>query len=61
MNIFYALLQQQKVHLLHRPSEELQQWPGTLLLMIIYNNNDNDNDNDNTLYLKRVAQNSYRN
>ena len=28
MNIFYALLQQQKVHLLHLPPEELQQWPG---------------------------------
>ena len=25
------------------------------------NNNNNNNDNDNTLYLKRVAQNSYRN
>ena len=28
MNLFYALLQQQKVHLLHLPPEELQQWPG---------------------------------
>ena len=25
------------------------------------NDNDNDNDNNNTLYLKRVAQNSYGN
>ena len=28
MNLFYALLQLQKVHLLHLPPEELQQWPG---------------------------------
>lgn len=35
MNIFYALLQLQKVHLLHRPPEELQQWPGNFNRIII--------------------------